>query len=96
MNRPCFTRMERDNFNQLLAEANLADAYRSVYCDEQAVTFYGNYRNMKIGNRLDYFLISRSFLPSLVASDILTNFGTGQSVPIILDFTPGVPGHRLV
>lgn len=88
MNRPCFTRWERENFNQLLAEANLADAYRSIYCDEQAITFYGNYRDLKIGNRLDYFLISRSLLPSLAAYNILTNFGTGQNVPFILDFNP--------
>ncbi len=85
---PCFTRWEREYFNQLLAEADLADAYRSIYCDEQAVTFYGNYRDIKIGNRLDYFLISRSLLPSLAASNILTNLGTGQNVPIIFDFNP--------
>lgn len=89
-NRPCFTSWERSNFNQLLADADLVDAYRSIYCDDKAVTFYGNYRGTNVGNRIDYFLISRFLLPSLATSDILLGFGTGQSVPIVLDFNPGV------
>lgn len=88
--RPCFFRWERDNFERLLKDADLVDAYREVFPDKVIPTFYGNYRNTGIGNRIDYFLISRSLIPCLVSSDILTGFGSGQSVPIILDFNPGV------
>ncbi len=97
--RPCFYKWERDNFDLLLKEADLVDAYREICPDEVAPTFYGNFRHTGFGNRIDYFLISRSLLPCLVTSDILTDFGTGQSVPIILDFNPRVsalpPGNRM-
>lgn len=97
--RPCFYKWERDNFDLLLKEADLIDAYREIYPDEVIPTFYGNFRHSGLGNRIDYFLISRSLLPCLAISDILTDFGTGQSVPIVLDFNPGVsalpPGYRV-
>ncbi len=84
-NRPCFSTWERENFNKLLAEADLADAFRCFHPDLEKPTFYGNYRFLKIGNRIDYFIISRSMLSKVKDSEILTDFGSGQSVPITLD-----------
>lgn len=96
-NRPCFTSWERDNFNILLNEADLADPFRTKFPDEQAATFYGNFRHLKIGNRLDYFLISKNMIPDVEVADILNDFGSGQSVPIILEFNIGscntTPAH---
>lgn len=83
--RGCFWAWERENFNQLLKEADLVDSFRELHPDLEKPTFYGNYRFLGIGNRIDYFLISRSLLPKTVESDILTDFGTGQSVPLLLD-----------
>ena len=83
-NRPCFSTVERDNFNLLLSEANLVDAFRYLHPEDKKPSFYGNFRHLGIGNRIDYFLVSRSMLPELVESDVLTEFGTGQSAPIIL------------
>ena len=88
--RPCFYKWERENFSKLIKKSDLVDVYREMHPDEATPTFYGNYRHTGIGNRIDYFLISRSLLPGLATSDILTGFGTGQSVPIILDFNPSV------
>ncbi|MBD5246563.1 MAG: hypothetical protein HDS54_00140 [Barnesiella sp.] len=85
-NRGCFFEWERDNFNALLREANLIDAFRYLHPDEQAVSFYGNYRSMQIGNRIDYFLISSSMLSGLIASEILSDFGNGQSAPVSIHF----------
>ena len=85
-NRGCFFEWERENFNALLSEADLVDTFRYLNPDKQAVSFYGNFRSMQIGNRIDYFLMSRSKLPNLNVSEILTDFGSGQSVPIAIDF----------
>ena len=83
--RGCFWAWERENFNQLLKEADLVDSFREHHPDLEKPTFYGNFRFLGIGNRIDYFLISRSLLSKTVESDILTDFGTGQSVPLLLD-----------
>ena len=86
LNRPCFSAWERQNFDTLLAEADLVDAFRALHPEENKPSFYGNFRFLGIGNRIDYFLVSRSLLKDVKDSDILTAFGTGQSAPIILTF----------
>lgn len=86
--RGCFFDWERKGFNALLQQADLVDTFRYLHSHQQAVTFYGNYRSTGIGNRIDYFLMSRSLLPGLKESEILNGFGTRQSVPITLDFQP--------
>ncbi|MBD5336672.1 MAG: hypothetical protein HDR95_05110 [Bacteroides sp.] len=88
--RGCFFDWERENFSALLNGADLVDTFRYLHPDTQAVSFYGNFRTMQIGNRIDYFLMSRSMLPGLNVSEILTSFGSGQSVPIAIDFNPKV------
>lgn len=88
--RGCFYEWERGNFSMLLNEADLVDTFRSLHPDTQAVSFYGNYRTMQKGNRIDYFLMSRALLPGLIVSEILNGFGTRQSVPIYLRFNPFV------
>ena len=85
LQRPCFTKWERDNFNRLLSGADLADTYRVTHPGEQAVTYYGNFRHMKIGNRIDYILVSRSLLKYPLLSEILSDFVSGQSVPVTLE-----------
>lgn len=84
--RGCFFDWERENFSALLTEADMVDTFRYLHPDKQAVSFYGNFRSMQIGNRIDYFLMSRSMLPGLNVSEILSGFGSGQSVPIAIDF----------
>ncbi|MDE6269768.1 MAG: hypothetical protein K2M12_02800, partial [Muribaculaceae bacterium] len=58
-NRGCFFEWERENFTALLNEADLVDTFRYLHPDNQAVSFYGNYRSAQIGNRIDYFIIRR-------------------------------------
>lgn len=83
--RACFWDWERKDFENLLHEADLVDSFREIHPDLEKPSFYGNFRFLGMGDRIDYFLISRSLLPKTVESDILTDFGTGQSVPLILD-----------
>lgn len=89
-NRPCFSKWERDSFNLLLEEANLADAFREKNPDEITPTYYGYDRSSNAGNRIDYFIISRALLSGVVSSGILSQFDSGQSIPIILDFDPDI------
>lgn len=83
--RANFTAWERGNFNRLLSDCDLADPYRSLHPTEKKATYYGAWRHLQTGNRIDYFLISRSLLPRVSGAEILSDFGTGQSVPISLD-----------
>lgn len=85
--RPNFTKWERDNFNHLLSECNLVDPYRLIYPTEKRPTYYGVWRHLQMGNRIDYFLTSRSLLPIVRSAEILSDFGHGQSVPITLDIS---------
>lgn len=85
--RPNFTRWERDNFSSLISECGLADPYRIMHPTEKKPTYYGAWRHLRTGNRIDYFLISRALMPQCVSADILTDFGSGQSVPITLDIS---------
>ncbi len=83
--RPNFTKWERDNFNRLLSECDLVDPYRLLHPTEKKPTYFGAWRHLQMGNRIDYFLTSRSLMPSVAAAEILSDFGHGQSVPITLD-----------
>ena len=85
--RANFTKWERENFNALLADCDLVDAYRILHPTEKAVTYYGAWRHTRLGNRIDYFLVSRSLLPFIKSAEILSDFGTGQSVPITLEIS---------
>lgn len=83
--RPNFTKWERDNFNRLLSECDLVDPYRLLHPTEKKPTYFGAWRHLQMGNRIDYFLTSRSLMTSVSAAEILSDFGHGQSVPITLD-----------
>lgn len=83
--RPNFTKWERDNFNRLLSECDLVDPYRLLHPTEKKPTYFGAWRHLQMGNRIDYFLTSRSLMPSVTSAEILSDFGHGQSVPITLD-----------
>lgn len=86
-NKGCFFDWERKNFNRLLANARLVDSFREKHPDEKKCSYYFyNLREaLQSGWRIDYALVSESLLPNVINSDILTDFGSGKSVPIILE-----------
>lgn len=83
----CFFDWERDDFDRLLADAHLIDSFRETHPDETKYSYYfDNLRKvLQSGWRIDYALVSESLMQQVVNSDILTDFGSGKSVPIILD-----------
>lgn len=85
--RPNFIKWERDNFNRLLSECDLVDPYRLLHPTEKKPTYYGAWRHLQMGNRIDYFLTSRSLLPIVRSAEIISDFGHGQSVPITLEIS---------
>lgn len=40
-----------------------------------------------MGNRIDNFLTGRSLMPIVNGAEILSEFGTGQSVPVTLEIS---------
>lgn len=84
-NKPNFTKWERDNFNRLLSECDLVDPYRLLHPTEKKPTYYGAWRHLQMGNRIDYFLTSRSLMPHVLTAEILSDFGHAQSVPITFE-----------
>ena len=85
--KPCYSTWDRDNFNALLSSANLLDAYRVYYPKEPAATYYGDFRGLGVGDRIDYFLVSKSLLDKLYFCDIIIDFVEGQSDPIVIEIT---------
>lgn len=85
--RANFTKWERDNFNRLLSECDLVDPYRILHPTEKKPTYFGVWRHLQIGNRIDYFLISRSLFPYVTNAHILSDFGSSQSAPITLNIS---------
>lgn len=85
--RPNFTKWERDNFNRLLSECDLIDPYRLLHPNEKKPTYFGAWRHLRKGNRIDYSLISRSLMSYVRNAEILSDFGHGQSVPISLEIS---------
>lgn len=83
-NAPCYWQWERDNFNRLIAAADLVDAYRLLHPDEQAATYFGQPRRGNMGDRIHYFLVSRVLQDQIAACDILYELECGQSAPISL------------
>jgi len=90
-NEPCYYAWERDDFNALLSEGNLVDTYRKLHPEEQGFSYYSDslFRDIHAGDRIDYALVSESILPLVKQSDIL-DFGTSNSLPLILDIDLGV------
>lgn len=86
-NKGCFFDWERDNFDKLMDNAHLVDSFRQLHPDERTYSYYYDSLNRMLhhGWRIDYALVSESLMPSVTKSDILTEFGSGKSVPIILD-----------
>ncbi|XP_059497689.1 DNA-(apurinic or apyrimidinic site) endonuclease [Stegostoma tigrinum] len=82
-----FTAQERDGFGQLLSQGFL-DTYRHLRPDARhAYTFWtylGNCRARNVGWRLDYFVMSRSLLPSLCDSKIRSGALGSDHCPITL------------
>lgn len=88
-NTGCYYQWELDDFNQLLTERHLVDTFRKLHPTERAYTYFDtmhgvDYRAMNQGARLDYFLVSKSLMPSVMKSEILP-YMSAPSNPIILD-----------
>lgn len=91
-NKGCFFDWERDNFQKLLTDVQLVDSFRKLHPEERKSTYFyeGIGKTLKWGWRIDYALVSESLMPFVTKSDVLTDFGTATSAPIILDLTKTV------
>lgn len=88
-NTGCYYQWERDDFNRLLSEGKLVDSFRKLHPEEKAYTYFDtmhgvDYRATNQGSRLDYFLVSKSLMPYVMKSEILSPL-SAPSNPILLD-----------
>jgi len=84
-----FTNEERANFTKLLG-AGFVDTFRQLYPKEQKYSFWTYKRNSRasnIGWRLDYFVVSSSFLPRVKDSFMRSSVMGSDHCPIGLLLT---------
>jgi len=79
-----YTQTEIDGFSQFI-ENGFVDTFRHLYPDEVAYTwwsFRANAREKNIGWRIDYFLVSKSFIPKLQEAFILNQCQGSDHCPL--------------
>lgn len=88
-NQANFSDWERKDFKQLLIQGQLVDTYRHFNYFKKGFTYF--FRNLpevrakNQGHRIDYFLVSQSFVPQIIRSEIITDITTSTNNPILLD-----------
>lgn len=89
-NNANYRQWERDDFNLLLQIGSLVDTFRQLHPESPAQTYFvqnnQEYRQKRMGVRLDYFLASKSLVPYITQADILAEPTVSPSNPIILEF----------
>lgn len=95
--RGCYFDWERDNFDRLLADAKLVDSFRALHPSEIKYSYFHTAANKSsnLGWRIDYALVSETLMADVVTSDILTDFGSSPSAPIILELRPHFFGAEM-
>jgi len=82
-----FTQQERDSFTKILG-SGFVDTFRHFHpTTEGAYTFWsyiGGARERDVGWRLDYFIVSKSFMPSVVDNVIRKTVPGSDHCPILL------------
>lgn len=83
-----FSETERADFSEILSRADLSDVWRERNPKTVKYSWWsyrGGARKRNIGWRLDYFLVSRGLLKSVVSADILDEVGGSDHAPILLE-----------
>jgi len=85
---PGYTQVEIDGMSHLLAQVPLVDAWRQRNPDRVGYSwwsFRGAAREQNIGWRLDYFLVSPSWMDRIEQLEILPEYGGSDHCPVVLD-----------
>lgn len=90
-NQANFLDWERDNFNELLENNALVDTYAMWHRFGHDFSYFfrndPKVREKNQGLRIDYFLASQSFVPSIRRAEIIKNVTVSTNNPILLEFT---------
>lgn len=84
---PCFMDWERANFDRLIKDLPLTDTFRYLNPDLRKYSYFfrKEHRIQNAGWRIDYALCSQALLPFVRRSDIIENFGSSKSLPLLID-----------
>lgn len=82
-----YTQIEIDGMDHLL-EVGFVDSFRHFYPDTEAYTYWSyrfKARERNTGWRLDYFLVSKSFMDNVENIEILAEYYGSDHCPILLE-----------
>lgn len=86
-NKPGFTNEERSWFSDFL-DTGFVDSYRYLYPEKQEYTWWSYITNARARNkgwRIDYCLISKSLLPSLISARIASEVIHSDHCPVVVE-----------
>ncbi|MDO4780038.1 MAG: exodeoxyribonuclease III [Bacteroides sp.] len=86
-NKPGFTDEERSWFSDFL-DTGFVDSYRYLYPEKQEYTWWSYITNARARNkgwRIDYCLISKSLLPSLISARIASEVIHSDHFPVVVE-----------
>lgn len=86
-NKPGFTDEERSWFSDFL-DTGFVDSYRYLYPEKQEYTWWSYITNARARNkgwRIDYCLISKSLLPSLISARIASEVIHSDHCPVVVE-----------
>ena len=82
-----YTQIEIDGFSNYL-KADMIDTFRHVHPDEVAYSYWNymfNARQNNVGWRIDYFVLSKKLIPSMLSAAILSEFEGSDHCPVGLE-----------
>ncbi len=82
-----YTQKEIDGFEALLS-IGLKDSFRTLHPEKVAYTFWNQRfkaRERNVGWRIDYFLVTESFMPMVKVADILDDIHGSDHCPLSLE-----------
>ena len=85
-----YTAQEREGFQNFL-DAGFVDTFRLFHQGNGFYTWWSNFSNARarnVGWRIDYFLVSESLVPRVVAADIHPSVMGSDHCPISLTLSP--------
>lgn len=88
-NQANFHEWERLNFTKLTEKGHLIDTFRVLNPFKKDFSYFfrnnSEVRANNQGHRIDYFLVSRSFMPQIVKAEIIKGYTVSTNNPILLD-----------
>ena len=84
-----YTQVEIDGFDNMI-KSDFVDSFRHLHPEEVAYTFWNqrfNARERNVGWRIDYFMVSESFIGKVVTSEVMDEMYGSDHCPISVEIS---------